>query len=148
METEMFFRHTRKQERTRRHGLLLEDHDVAMPEFMTPWTYVSRGPYRLQIRDDNDPAGVLCDVRDAPYLEYAVAMFHDLALPMRWHHICVLLDESFRVVLGYSSQPWAREMSAGMVWWGTAESFQILERWGEQDAMEMAVWESLARENT
>lgn len=131
-------------ERTRRDGKLLEEHGIAAPEFGTPWEYVSRGPYRLQWRHSwQHPSAI--EARDVEYLEVAVGMFDALAIPVLGDFLIVVIDESFHCVLGYGTGN--RGLRAtGMAWWGTAETFGVLERYGDVSPVDLAIWESIARE--
>lgn len=132
-------------ERTRVDGLLLEESHVAIATFGTPWEHRSCGPYRIQRRYTSDPYGELMvwDMASED-VEYAVGMFCEVALPMQREATVLLMDESFRCVLGYTTM-WGGIRGVGMAWWGTAETFGVLQTWSDMDPLALAVWESIAR---
>lgn len=126
------------------HGRLLEDCGIAIPRWPTAWAYHSRAPYRIQRHNQNDdPMAV--DVWNAPDLGYALGVFVEAALPEQTDLTAVVMDERFRVILGYVSSFGGLEGAGAPDWFGTAETFGFLAQWTDINPVDLAIWESLAR---
>lgn len=113
-------------------------------DFKAPWQYHSQPDFRVLRRVDVNGVEGVWAVREAPFLEYAVGMFCELGLPMERECAVLVVDAKMRVVLGYSTLEGGIE-GTGMAWWGTRETFEVLQRWSTVDPLDLAVWESIAR---
>jgi hypothetical protein len=129
------------------HGRLLENCGIAAPRWPTHWEYVSKAPYRIQRHDEHDnPMEIDC--WNADELAYAIGIFVEAGLPEMPDVTMVLMDERFRVILGYVSAFGGIEGLGAAQWFGTGETFDFLARWTDINAVDLAIWESLARGRT
>ena len=78
-------------------------------------------------------------------VEHAVDRFVDRLLPQVWNGHVLVTDEDDVIVLGYIFHEEARQECGPYGWWfGVRRGFELLEqRW---DPMEVAIWETIARE--
>lgn len=132
-----------------RRGLLREPvtPGVAFIEPFNLWNYEPRGPeYMVHVHAlFYYPRGVyLTEVYDS--LDHALDRFADVCLPMIFDHAAYVLDSRGVTVLRYAYGETARAAFGPMGdWLGVQRPFEMLaERW---DPMEVAVWETMAREH-
>lgn len=72
----------------------------------------------------------------------AVGLFAQRFLPIRWGMMCSLIDSTDRIVLQYFAK---HEMTVPE-WWGVAATFAELERIGAANPVDLAIWETIAKE--
>lgn len=104
-----------------------------------PWDMSPQAPFRLQRWMEAPPGWARGEWHVEHDLETAIARF--LQWPVEEGMIAMLMDESFRCVLGWSAdaQTWATWKNA--IWYGVRESFAAMEQSGRYDP-----WEILDRE--
>lgn len=120
--------------------------------FGSPWGYAPVGPYRVQVwHEDLRPEDVVFDTW--VHLRQAVPRFAQLALPVRPGLLAFVLDESGRVVIGYSAQSAEARRALGLnetvlleatIWYGMEIGFESLRDLGVVDELELTMWESMA----
>lgn len=128
-------------------GFKIEDVErlpIATSHGFAPWDYVSRPPYRVQLLDEHMRLDRF--VSEAwPEIGGAVLRFAEIGLPMRPNSWCCVLDETFRVVLAYSTDTLAKAGPwGGQLWWGTAETFGVMNQMEVADGLDLAMWEAIA----
>lgn len=111
-----------------------------LPEFL--WDYTPVGP-TFTIESVVNGIG---EAAEFDSLDETIEAFAEQALPIWPYCIWNVVDTERVVILGYSGQVEATESFGPWGWWtGVAAAFEILARFW--DPMEVAVWETMAREH-
>lgn len=129
------------------HGHLIEDHPYMVdPDLFARWDHEPRGPFRLQRwnADRPTPSSTSIAVCSGDLLA-AVDLFVSRALPPAPQMAAFLIDESYRLVLGYAATERLISELGYPAWFGVGAAFDALTPL-VGDPMTVAIWESCARE--
>lgn len=122
--------------RTRRHGHRVEDHwpaGLAPTEFHAPWDMSPVGPFRIQRWAEAPPGWVRGEWHVHHDLGEAIMEF--MSWPTEIGMTAVMLDESFRVVLGWTAIHTIWRQIECPVWYGVRAAFAWMEESGRFDPM-------------
>lgn len=133
--------------RTRKAGRVIEGlwrRDLApvdADDFFPPWEYQPVAPYRIQVWPDvRRPHAAYRVSRDLSYLLEKLA---DVPVERGW--TAIVLDETFKVVVGWTGDHAIWEQWPAPVWYGCRAGFDALRALDVYDEMRLLGWELMAR---
>lgn len=136
------------KERTRVSGRLIEDPWIVAPGHdLTPFDVVPRPPFRWQMFETGIGAAVdgFTQTGMSDSLDEVMAYFASELMPPRQGLSAMVLDESFRVVVGWVMPRWVADIYGQAAWIGTAAGFEWLRDCGQFDTGLVEAWEMTAR---
>lgn len=126
--------------RTRLHGYLVEDNwpnGLARVFYFAPWEMTVAPPFRIQRWAEAPPGWHRGEWRVHDTLDAAVDDF--LGWPVEQCMVAVVLDETFRVVLGWSASSAVWNLYGKEAWYGVRAAYGVMET-------RVDPWTSLDRE--
>lgn len=134
-------------QRTRRMGFALEEFPELVPvrveDFAPPWDLIPVAPFRTQAWHETDavgPAWITTHSMDEALTAGCRTLGPGVGASM------VVLDEGFHVIFGYVARTATLVELGAPVWYGCRVAYEWLERSGKVPLMDLAVWESTARD--
>lgn len=134
-------------DRTRWGGRTVEEFGICPIQLRADWDHVPVGPFHGQIWHESHRRD-LASFENHDTLGSVMTALCDLpALPPGPGFRVFVLDESFRVVFGVTAATTDVLGNDGVpAWFGVEAAWQWLEASGRFDMLDLAVWESMARE--
>lgn len=134
--------------RTTRMGRTVEDPDwpnglvpLWAGDFSPGWDHRPVGPFRVQAWFEDPGAHGAWSVHD--HLRPAIEDFAGLLQRRGW--AAVVLDEAFRVVIGWSLTKTAVEQWGAPIWYGCEQAFDVFESLGIHDPLSVLGWATIAK---
>ena len=128
-------------------GDLIATHDIPLVPYRYPvnlWDYTPAGPpYRFDLHGTNIDTSLRV-FESWSTLESVVERFAAKAIPLWYPAYGFVLDSNDMVLVCYDTTPEAMRCGPYGCWMGVQAGFEVLERY--HDPMEVAVWETQARE--